>query len=213
MTDQLLALLALYGLPALFGLLAVAAAGVPIPVTLLLILAGSFVAQGELSLWAVLALGSAGAIFGDQIGYCVGRWGGRGLIRRITRRVHGDANIHRAEAFTKRWGGAGVFFSRWLVTPLGPWLNLTSGMTGYSWPHFLLWDVLGEVVWVVLYVMLGKFFSDRVQELADLAGSLTWVMVGVLAILVLGWKLRQYFRSPAPVAASETDATTARTPA
>jgi membrane-associated protein len=212
MTDQLLALLSLYGLPALFGLLAVAAAGVPVPGALLLILAGSFVAQGELSLWAVLVLGSVGAILGDQIGYGAGRWGGRGLVRRITRRVHGDAHFKRAEALTERWGGAGIFFSRWLVTPLGPWLNLTSGMTGYSWPRFLFWDMLGEVLWVVLYVMLGKFFSDRVQVLSDLAGNLTWVIAGVLAIIVLGWKLRQYFRSPDAVAEPETGVA-ARTPA
>ena len=85
-------------------------------------------------------------------------------------------------------------------------------MTGYSWPRFLLWDVLGEVLWVVLYVMLGKLFSDRVQELSDLAGNLTWVVAGVLAIIVLGWKLRQYFRGPGAVAEPETGVA-ARTPA
>jgi membrane protein DedA with SNARE-associated domain len=203
-TDQLLALLALYGLPALFGLLVVASAGVPLPVTLLLVVAGSFVAQGELPLWSVLGLGIMGAIVGDQIGYGVGRWGGRGFLRRITHRVHGDEQLRRATALSQRWGGAGVFFSRWLVTPLGPWLNLTSGATGYPWPRFLVWDVLGETLWVVLYVMLGKFFSDRVQELADLAGNLTWVIVGLVAIIILGWKLWQYFsRADAPVV-SET---------
>ncbi len=79
------------------------------------------------------------------------------------------------------------------MTPLGPWLNLTSGFTAYSWPRFVFWGTLGEVLWVVLYVMLGKIFSDRVQGLADLFGNLTWVMVGVIATIILGWKLFQYF--------------------
>jgi hypothetical protein len=73
----------------------------------------------------------------------------------------------------------GIFLSRWLVTPLGPWLNLTSGIAGYSWPRFLFWDVTGEVLWVVIYVNLGKIFSDRVSALAELLGNLTWVIVGV----------------------------------
>jgi len=194
-TDQLLGWLSLYGLPALFAILVIASAGMPFPVTLLLIASGSFVAQGELKLWPVLLLASAGAIIGDQIGYCIGRYGGRRLVHRITDKVGGTENIKRAEAFTRHWGGWGIFLSRWLATPLGPWLNLTSGITAYPWPRFFFWDVLGEVLWVVLYVMLGKFFNDRVAELADLLGNLTWVIIGVLGTIVLGWMLFQYFRS------------------
>lgn len=195
MTDQLFGLLSTYGLPALFIILAVASAGVPFPITLLLIATGSFVAQGEMKLWQVLIICSAGAIAGDQIGYCAGRWGGRKLVQRMTKRFGGVDMIKRAEAFTKRWGSVGIFLSRWLVTPLGPWLNLTSGITRYSWPRFLFWDVLGEVLWVVLYVGLGRIFSDRVGALAELLGNLTWVIVGILAAIILGWKLLQYFRS------------------
>jgi hypothetical protein len=52
------------------------------------------------------------------------------------------------------------------------------------------------MLWVVLYVILGKTFSDRVQGLAELLGNLTWVIVGVIAAIILGWKLFQYFRDP-----------------
>jgi hypothetical protein len=64
-----------------------------------------------------------------------------------------------------------MFFSRWLVTELGPWLNVTSGIAGYPWRRFIFWDVLGEVLWVVLYVMLGYIFSDRVQYIAEILGN------------------------------------------
>ena len=195
MTDQLFGLLSTYGLPVLFVILAIASAGVPFPITLMLIATGSLVAQGEMGLWPVLIVCSAGAITGDQIGYGLGRWGGRKLVGRITKRFGGADMIKRAEAFTKRRGGVAIFLSRWLVTPLGPWHNLTSGITGYPWPRFLFWDVLGEVLWVVIYVGLGNIFSDRVGALADLLGNLTWVIVGVIAAVILGWKLLQYFRS------------------
>ena len=194
MTDQLFALLSAYGLPALFIILAVASAGVPFPITLLLIASGSLVSQGEMGYWPVLVVCSAGAITGDNIGYWVGRSGGRKLVNRVTKRFGGADMIKRAETFTKRWGGVGIFLSRWLVTPLGPWLNLTSGITAYPWPRFLFWDVMGEVLWVVLYVSLGYLFSDRVGALADLLGNLTWVIVGVILAAILGWKLIQYFR-------------------
>jgi membrane protein DedA with SNARE-associated domain len=195
MTDQLLEWLSLYGVVALFGILVVTSAGFPFPVTLLLLAVGSFVAQGELKLWEVIVSGSAGAIVGDQIGYFLGRWGGRRLVHRLADKVGGAEQIKRAEKFTNRWGGAGIFFSRWLVGPLGPWVNLTSGITAYPWPRFIFWDVLGEVLWIVLYVTLGKIFSDRVQALAELLGNLTWVILGLIAASILGWKLFQYFRN------------------
>jgi len=215
-TEQLLGLLSNYGLPALFLILTIASAGIPLPVTLLLIACGSFVAQGEIGFWQVLVVSMVGAITGDQLGYFLGRWGGRRVVLRVTQRFGGALMIERAEAYARRWGGVGVFLSRWLLTPLGPWVNLTSGIAGYSWPRFLFWDVLGEALWVVLYVGLGKLFSDRVSALADLLGNLTWVIVGVLAAAILGWKLLRYFRGgdDAPEQAEKAEeATKAYTPA
>jgi membrane protein DedA with SNARE-associated domain len=194
-TDQLLSWLSLYGVPALFAIMVITCAGIPFPDTLLLLAVGSFVEQGEMKLWQVLVVGSAGALVGDQIGYCIGRWGGRGLAYRVTKRLGGTDRMKQAEAFSQRWGGLGVFLSRWLVGPLGPWINFSSGITAYPWPRFLLWGVLGEALWVVLYVMLGMVFSDRVQALAELLGNLTWLIVGLFAVTLLGWKVRQYFRT------------------
>ena len=85
-TDQLLAALSLYGLPVLFGVITIAAVGVPMPVTLMLVAAGSFVELGEMKLWQVIIVASAAAVLGDQIGYALGRWGGHRITRGIVRR-------------------------------------------------------------------------------------------------------------------------------
>jgi len=200
LTDYLLAALSQYGLPVLFGVITIAAAGVPFPITLMLVAAGSFVELGQMKLWQVLVLASAGAVLGDQTGYALGRWGGHRLAPRIKRKKKGAAKLRQAETFAERWGAAGIFFSRWLVTPLGPWVNLSSGMAGYPWPRFLFWDVTGEALWVVLYVMLGKIFSDRVQALVEILGNLAWVIVGLAAAIILGSLLIRYVRARATVA-------------
>jgi len=198
MTDLVLSLLPLYGAIALFGILVVSSVGVPGPASLLLVVVGSLVAQGEMSLWQVLVAGVAGAVIGDQIGFFAGRFGGRLLLRRLTK-VVGQAGIKRAEAFTIRWGGAAIFFSRWLVNPLGPWINLSSGIADYPWIRFIFWDVLGEIFCVVLFTTLGEIFSDRVQSLTDILGHLTWFIAGAIAVIILGWKLFGHFR---PLAAA-----------
>jgi membrane-associated protein len=196
MSDYLLATLGVYGVPVLFVALLVGSAGVPLPASLLLVAAGSFVEQGELELWPVLALSTAGAILGDQIGYALGRWGGRRMTRRLGRLVGGEKRIEDAEEWLRRREGVGVFLSRWLLTPLGPVVNLTSGATRYPWPRFILYDVLGEALWVALYVLLGRFFSDRVQALSDLLGDLTWAVLGLVAAVLLGVLVFRYLREP-----------------
>lgn len=93
-------------------------------------------------------------------------------------------------------GPPGIFTSRWLVGALGSWVNLSSGIARYPWPGFLLWDVLGEVLWVVGYVSLGLLFNDRVQALADLLGSLCWLLLALL-VAAAGWTLARQFRRAA----------------
>ncbi len=194
LTDQLLAALSQYGLPVLFAVIMIAAVGVPLPVTLMLVAAGSFVELGEMKLWQVIMVASGAAVIGDQIGYALGRWGGHHVLARIKRRPDRALKIKQAAAFAQRWGGAGIFFSRWLVTPLGPWINLTSGMTAYSWVRFFCWDLLGEVLWVSLYVVLGRIFSGRVQALVEILGNLGWVIFGMTAAALVGWQLLRYLR-------------------
>jgi membrane protein DedA with SNARE-associated domain len=166
----------------------------------LLLVAGSFVEQGDMKLWQVLALAIAGSVVGDNVGYLIGRWGGRRLVARLTRRFGGEVRLKSAEAWLRRREGGGIFITRWLLTPLGPFVNLTSGATGYPWPRFLLYDLLGEALWVVLYVLLGIFFSDSIEDMSDVLGDFTWAAVGLLFALVLGWVLLRQLRAPSPQA-------------
>lgn len=193
-TDQVLAALLVYGLPVLFGVILICSVGVPFPISLMLVAAGSFVEQGEMKLWQVIAVASVGAVLGDQIAYGLSRWGGRRLINRLSRRIGGEAKIKQAEALTKRWSGAGIFLSRWLLTALGPWVNVASGIAAYPWRRFLFWDVLGEVLWVILYVSIGYAFSNRVQAIAEILGNLAWVIAGLIVTVILGWQLVRYVR-------------------
>ncbi len=197
MLDQLLAALTQYGSPALFVVVAIAAVGVPVPVTLLLIVTGSLAAQGAINIWLAIAIAAVGSVTGDQIGFAVGRWGGKKLVSKFSWLVGDVERIKTLDAKAKSWGSAGVFFSRWLVTPLGPWINLASGAADYSWLRFTLWDVLGELFGALLFVWLGHVFSDRVLQVGAMFGDLSWAILAVLVAAFLGWKL--FFGRSSPV--------------
>jgi membrane protein DedA with SNARE-associated domain len=186
MNDQLLAAVSLYGAPALFGIVAIAAVGVPLPITLLLIVAGSMISQGAMNLWWAIGAASAGSILGDQAGYAIGRWGGPAVAAKLCALFGKRVSLDAMEAKVKTWGGSGIFITRWLLSPLGPWINLASGTAGYPWPRFLFWDALGEIVGAALFLFLGRFFSDRVMSLYAVLGDLTWAIAALLAAVVFG---------------------------
>jgi membrane protein DedA with SNARE-associated domain len=148
-----------------------------------------------MSLWWALGAAGAGAILGDQAGYAIGRWGSPMVTAKLSRLFGKHASLQTAEAKAKAWGGPGIFITRWLLSPLGPWINLASGAAGYPWLRFLFWDILGEVTGAVVFISLGRFFSDRVMALYGVLGDLTWAIAALLAAIVFGLQLLFRWRS------------------
>ncbi len=195
LSDQLLTAFATYGLPALFGFVLLGSIGLPIPGSVLVVAAGALVEQGEMDLRWVIALVSIAAILGDHIGYGIGRFGGRRLVEATARRLRGERHLVRAEALARKWGGFGIFLSRWLLTPLGSAFNLASGMAAYPYLRFLACDVSGEFLWAAEYALLGALLSDRVASLIALLGNLAWLLVGLTGAAIFGWLLVGLLRS------------------
>ncbi len=109
------------------------------------------------------------------------------MIARVSRWSGGEDRVAAAEQLARCWGGAGVFLSRWLVTPLGPVVNLTSGMARYPLLAFVGFDVVGELVWVTGYVSLGRIFGDHIETVSAALGNATWGVVGLVALGGLSW--------------------------
>ncbi len=197
LNDYLLLGLVQYGLPVLFGVIVVASMGVPLPATLLLLTAGAFVEQGQLNVWWVVGLALCAALLGDHLGYGIGRWGSGGLIARISRWGGGANRVEQAQQVARRWGGAGIFLSRWLMTPLGPVINLTSGIARYPLPAFSGFTLVGEVLWVGVYLTMGRIFSDQVQTLSSALGNFSYVIAGLAIMFILAQLLLRHHRSTA----------------
>jgi membrane-associated protein len=186
MTEWLLALVPTYGA----WLLAIgtfcSCLALPIPVSMLMLTAGGFVAAGDLSLTASATGALAGAIAGDQVGYHAARWGGAGLIERLGSRA---APLAKATAMLATKGGVAVFLSRWLFSALGPYVNLAAGAARQPWAQFTAWGVAGEAVWVGLYLGLGYAFTGNIGAASSTAlYALGFMGAGALAV-GLGWWL------------------------
>lgn len=191
MSELALVLVADYGVTVLFLVTFLSCLALPVPSSLVMLAAGGFAATEDLVLIEAGLAAYAGAVLGDNLGYWIARGLGTRLGDWLSARP-GRARLRsRAEAFMTRWGGSSVFFSCWLVAPLGPYVNYVSGLTRFGWWRFALWGAAGEIVWVGLYVGLGYIFADQITNVADVAGNLSgFLAAGVLAAGLGVWLWR-----------------------
>jgi membrane protein DedA with SNARE-associated domain len=171
MTDFLLGLVSTYGIVVIALSTFLSCLALPIPASFIMLAGGAFVASGDLAALPVAAAAFGGAVAGDQTGFRIGRFGGRRIAMGLARKPRRAAAIARAEEFVTRWGIAGVFFSRWLVSPLGPWVNLIAGATRMRAFPFTLSGAAGEAIWVAIYVGLGYVFAANVDALSAVLGN------------------------------------------
>ena len=194
MTEQLLALLPLYGLPLLAAVTGLSCLGLPLPASIVMMLMGAFAAAGDFGLVAVFASALAAALVGDQTGFAIGRLGGTAILSRLKQSPSRREAIRRAEQRIDSHGPVAVFLTRWLLAPLGPYVNLIAGATGFSWARFTLYGTAGELIWVGGYTGLGIAFSDNVMTVAEIAGDLSgFLAAGVIAVF-LGWRILKVLR-------------------
>lgn len=183
-----------YGLFFLFGIICLESAGLWLPGETALIAAGVYASKGNLSITAVIAVATAAAIIGDNIGYWLGREVGRPLLHRYaTLRRFADRVLPPTERFFQRHGGKAVFFARFFggVRVTGAWM---AGITRMSWWRFLFWNALGGIVWAVAVSLIafyaGKAAADAIARYgvyAAIAGGL--LLVVVIALLHV-WRRR-----------------------
>lgn len=161
-------------------LVGVESAGVPVPGETSLIAAAVLASQGHLSLPLVIVVAAAAAIVGDNVGYAIGRRGGRWLLTRPGRWQRSRTHLlERGEAFFARHGARAVFFGRWI-----PWLRVTAawlaGANRMPWPRFLVWNALGGVVWATSIGVAAYFLGKAAEAVFGAIG------LAVLALIVVG---------------------------
>jgi membrane protein DedA with SNARE-associated domain len=183
-----------YGLLFLFGIVCLESAGAWLPGETALIAASIYASNGHLSITGVIAVAAAGAIIGDNIGYWLGREGGRRLLYRFALLTRfADRVLPHAERFFERHGGKAVFFARFFggVRVTGAWM---AGITRMSWWKFLFWNAAGGIVWAVgvgLIAFYGGQAAADVIEDYGLYGGIAVIVIVVLALAGLHFLRRR----------------------
>lgn len=169
-------------------------AGIPVPGETVLLMA-SFLAFSEhdLQLPWIMVVGTTAATLGDNLGFALGRYGGRSLVTRYQAffRIQ-NKTLTRAENLFARFGAVTVFFARFVFgmrIVAGP----MAGTLRMPWRKFLVFNFLGAVLWVTVISSAGYVFGQHWGPLSrglrrfDIAVA----TVAVLVIAVWSWRWRR----------------------
>ena len=180
------------GYVVVFALIAVETMGIPMPGETALITAALLAHNGRMDIVPLIALAAAAAILGDNVGFAIGRHGGRRLFVRPGP-FHGQrlAALEAGEPFFARHGPKAVFLGRWVagLRIASAWL---AGMNRMDWPRFLFWNALGGICWAVS-IGLGTYFVGHAFEQVIGVGGI--VAAGVVSAGLVGLFIWRHLRA------------------
>jgi membrane-associated protein len=167
-------------------------AGVPIPGESILLFA-SFLAFSEKQLYLpwILVTGTLACTVGDNVGYAIGRCGGRPLLERWKHLfLINSRHLKRGERLFARFGAFTIFFARFVLgmrVVAGP----LAGVLCMPWKQFVLFNFLGAAVWVTTISLAGYLFGWHWPVLLRALRDLNVTVLVVLAVVGLAvWVMR-----------------------
>ena len=184
------------GYPLLFLLVMAETSGLPIPGETALIAAALLASKGTLQIEVVIALAATAAIVGDNIGYLIGRNGGRWLLERPGRFQQQRMQVLvTGQPFFERHGPKAVFFGRF-VLGLRVWASWLAGATRMPWHSFVLWNALGGICWAVIIGTIAYVLGNSAKGALEAFGLWGLIAVVIAIVSFVAWHRRSRRLAP-----------------
>ncbi|MGQ9883297.1 DedA family protein [Serratia marcescens] len=148
----------------------------------LLFVAGALAAlpTNDLNVHTMVALMVVAAILGDAVNYTIGRLFGEKLFSNPNSKIFRRSYLDKTHQFYEKHGGKTIILARFvpIVRTFAPFV---AGMGHMSYRHFAAYNVIGALVWVLLFTYAGYLFGDLpvVQE------NLKLLIVGIIIVSIL----------------------------
>ena len=191
MPAWLVDLFARYGYAVVFVGVFLENAGLPVPGETALLAGAALSRSGALFLPWVIATAVVGAIFGDNIGFLIGRRGGRALLERFGSKIGlTPGRLVEFDRFFDKHGAKTVFIARF-VTGLRVFGAVLAGASDLPWGRFLLYNATGAVAWATTFGAVGYFLAYSWETLEEWIGRSGLVLLAAVAIIAVVAVLRR----------------------
>jgi membrane protein DedA with SNARE-associated domain len=195
--------LAHYGLWAVLVLVLIEDFGIPLPGETILIAAAIYAGSGRLNVVAVGLVGFAAAVIGDNIGYVIGRVGGRALISRWGKYIFlTPERLDKTEKFFERHGGKIITVARF-IEGLREANGIIAGIGKMHWLKFAAFNALGAALWVGTWVSIGYLAGQHITTIYNDVTRYSLYVLLAAVVVIAGWivhRVRKH-RRPRPAQA------------
>ncbi|WP_128430710.1 DedA family protein [Streptomyces cyaneus] len=145
--------------------------------------AGTAQQAPRLVLWQVLLGAAVGALVGGQVGFLLGRHGGRALLARTSKRGVRET-VAQAERLLARYGyGKALVIGRF-IPMVRTVLHPAAGALGVPTRTFTVWQIVGGLLWTQSLVLAGYALGSTVPDADDFLLPLVALVV-VISLLPL----------------------------
>ncbi len=170
--------------------------GVPFaPGEIAVVTGGIAASAGKLNIVLVIAVAAAAAIVGDNIGYAIGRRGGRWILERPGPFVRQRREmVGMGDWFFDRHGPKAVFLGRWLPV-LRVYASWMAGASRMPWRKFAIWNAAGGIAWAASIALFAYFVGASAKNAVQKFGvfGVAVVAIGVVTIVVTIRRRRRRF--------------------
>jgi membrane protein DedA with SNARE-associated domain len=187
-----------HGLAAVFGLMLLESACIPVPSEVIMLYAGYLVSAGKLGLIGAVAAGVAGNLAGSLLAWWAGSAGGRELILRYGRFIHvTQARLGIADRWFARYGERTVLIARCLPL-IRTFISLPAGVAKMPLGRFAAFTTIGCVPWVLALTLLGDAVGKNWETLHSRLAFLDYAVAAaiVAAIAWLAVRVRRTAQAP-----------------
>ena len=185
--EHLIALIQHYGLAFVFVNVLVEQAGLPVPAYPTMIIAGALLAHGRHGFAALLLAGALAAVIADTFWYLMGKRFGTRVLKTLCRiSLSPDSCVRQTESLFDRFGPASMIFAKF-VPGFASVATALAGAMGLSYWKFVLFDLVGALLWVGVAVGLGYLFRNAVADVLDTLASLGKWGLFLLAVALVAW--------------------------
>src|SRR5262249_5916793 len=136
---------------------------------------------------------ATGAVIGDNIGFAIGHHYGRSFLLRFGRYVFlTPKRLEHMENYFRRHGNKTILVARF-ITGLCVFAALLAGASMMRWRTFLIYNVLGAILWSVVITSLGYIFGESLPILVSWVGkSGTVILIVGIVLAVIAWQVKRY---------------------
>jgi membrane protein DedA with SNARE-associated domain len=190
-----------YGYQAVFVLMVLESACIPIPSEVTMVFGGFLVSRGDLSFLWVALIGTIANVIGSWLAYWVGYVGGRPLINRWGRYVLlREHELDRAHDWFERRGELAVFVSR-LLPVIRTFISLPAGAARMNFWKFTLYTFLGCLPWTFALTWAGMLLGDNWETFLRYGDPIS-LAIGIAFVAFVAWWIVRRVRARRAAAAA-----------